>query len=115
MLLPLLPPPPPLPPLLLLSLYHYCHHRRHRHLIKKVCATFVNGATANLPFTVVGHDAGHKAQRIATTLLTRWRRILAAADVDNFDEVGYRLMDIFTDMCVGMCINMCIDFARTSG
>jgi hypothetical protein len=53
----------------------------------KVCATFLNGATAQVPFTVVGHDAGRKAQRIASTLLARWRMILKAAKQEDFSEV----------------------------
>jgi len=53
----------------------------------KVCATFLNGHTAILPFTIVGHDATRKAQRVASTLLTRWRRILHNAGQADFNEV----------------------------
>jgi len=52
----------------------------------KVCATFSNGFTWTPNFTIVGHDAGRKAKRVATTLLARWRDILQRNGEDDFLE-----------------------------
>eukprot|EP00927_Polykrikos_kofoidii_P037444 TRINITY_DN3159_c0_g1_i1.p1 TRINITY_DN3159_c0_g1~~TRINITY_DN3159_c0_g1_i1.p1 ORF type:complete len:625 (+),score=96.02 TRINITY_DN3159_c0_g1_i1:47-1876(+) len=53
----------------------------------KICATYSNGWTFCPTFTVVGHDAGRKGRRIASTLLTRWRAILGKAKMEDFGEV----------------------------
>jgi len=52
----------------------------------KVCATFSNGFTWIPTFTIVGHDAGKKAKRVAATLLARWRAILKKNGEEDFLE-----------------------------
>lgn len=52
----------------------------------KCISTYQNGFKLTCMGTVIGHEARGKAQRIAHTLLTRWRNIIQAAGKEDFTE-----------------------------